>query len=535
MIKKIDIIALIAIIIFSIGIVSKEFENDLYYTIAVGEQMDKTGIDMKEHLSWHENLRYEYPHWLFDKITYNCYKIAGFDGIYIMVVLLTIILGMSIYICLYKLEINKIISLITAIITLSLMQMYMTARAQIFTYILFLLEIYFIERFLKNKEKKYAVFLFIISVLIANLHCATWPMFFIFFMPYIFEYIISFFSYEDNAKRYLSIYQKRLKNELKRKHREEKIKKYNKEIEYYNKYIENKKNEKRIDTYKIKINRNDNVKTLIIIMIICAFGGLLTPLRLAPYTYLVKTYMGVTTKYISEHAPLTIMEQLNAIVIFILIISCTLFIDVKVKLKDFFMLLGLSALSLYSRRQLSLLILISALIIPKLVQEYMENNDKSIFQRLNNLFKSKKTLLIFFIIIMIISIYNYFNISHDYIREEEYPIEAVNYIKNNIDIDNMKLFNEYKIGGYLLFKGIPVFYDSRADLYDSSFNGKEVSIFEDGTNAEYGRCDYSSIFNKYGITHVLAKKNQVLYIILEKDRHTHLIYEDEYFSLYSVK
>ena len=41
--------------------------------------------------------------------------------------------------------------------------------------------------------------------------------------------------YEDNAKRYLNIYQKRLKNELKGKHREEKVKKYNKEIEYYNK------------------------------------------------------------------------------------------------------------------------------------------------------------------------------------------------------------------------------------------------------------------------------------------------------------
>lgn len=535
MIKKIDIIALIALIIFSIGIVSKEFENDLYYTIAVGEQMNKTGIDMKEHLSWHENLRYEYPHWLFDKITYSCYKVAGFDGIYIMVILLTIILGMSIYICLYKSGINKIISIITAIITLYLMQMYMVARAQIFTYILFLLEIYCIEKFLKNKQKKYAIFLFIISVLIANLHCATWPMFFIFFIPYIFEYIFSFLNYEDNAKRYLNIYQKRLKNELKGKHREEKIKKYNKEIEYYNKYIENKKNEKITDTYKIKINRNDNIKTLIMIMIICVFSGLLTPLRLAPYTYLVKTYMGVTTKYIVEHGPLPIMEQLNAIIIFILIISCTLFVKVKVELKDFFMLLGLSVLSLYSRRQLSLLILVSSLIIPKIIQEYIENNDKHILKDLNNLFESKKLILTFFIVITVISIYNYFNISHDYIRQEEYPIEAAEYIKDNINIDNIKLFNEYKIGGYLLFKGIPVFYDSRADLYDTTFNGKEVNIFEDGTNAEYGRCDYSSIFVKYGITHVIAKKNQVLYIILEKDEHINLIYEDKYFSLYEVK
>ena len=535
MIKRINIIAIIAIIIFSIGIVSKEFENDLYYTIAVGRQIEETWIDIKEHLSWHQNLEYEYPHWLFDKITYGCYKLAGFTGIYSMTILLTIILGISIYLCLNNLKVNKVISLFSVIITLGLMKMYMTARAQIFTYVLFVLEVFFIEKFLKKKEKKFALFLFIISVLIANLHCATWPMFFIFFMPYIGEYIISFLSYEEYGKRYLRKYKRKLDSEIRGKNRKERIKRYRKEVEYYSNYVRNKEKENKKKVYKIEVYRNENVKDLLIIMCICIFGGLLTPINLAPYTYLIKTYMGVTTSYISEHGPLPIMEQINAIIIFILLISCTLFINVKLKLKDFFMLLGLSALALYSRRQLSLLILISMLILPRLVQEYIENNDINILNGLNKIFDKKKVVDVFIILVIIVSLYNYSNISHSYIRESEYPIKAAKYIKNNMDVNNMKLFNEYKAGGYLLFKEIPVFYDSRADLYDSTFNVEEVHIFEEGTNVEYGRCNYDEIFNKYGITHVLVNKAGILNRILEKDSRTNIIYEDEYFILYSMR
>ena len=47
----------------------------------------------------------------------------------------------------------------------------------------------------------------------------------------------------------------------------------------------------------------------------------------------------------------------------------------------------------------------------------------------------------------------------------------------NLDVKNIKLFNEYNYGSYLLYKGIPVFIDSRADLYAPEFNG---SMQEDG-------------------------------------------------------
>ena len=38
-------------------------------------------------------------------------------------------------------------------------------------------------------------------------------------------------------------------------------------------------------------------------------------------------------------------------------------------------------------------------------------------------------------------------------------------MSENINVDEMRIFNEYNFGSYLLLNDIPVFIDSRADLY----------------------------------------------------------------------
>ena len=67
---------------------------------------------------------------------------------------------------------------------------YIAARAQLVTFILFIFTIYFIEKFLETKKKKYGIGLVIIPILIANLHLAVFPFYFILYLPYIAEYII---------------------------------------------------------------------------------------------------------------------------------------------------------------------------------------------------------------------------------------------------------------------------------------------------------------------------------------------------------
>ena len=92
--RKFNIIAVILIILFAISISPKTLQNDTFYTIKIGELIVKNkNIDMLEHFSWHSNLKYTYPHWLYDVIIYLIYNIGGMFGIYISTCIFAAILG----------------------------------------------------------------------------------------------------------------------------------------------------------------------------------------------------------------------------------------------------------------------------------------------------------------------------------------------------------------------------------------------------------------------------------------------------------
>ena len=188
------IVAIILIAIFCVCITPRTLQNDTFYSIKIGELIKNNGIDMMDHFSWHENLSYTYPHWLYDFLTYFIYLIAGFKSIYIVTCILSALLGISVFLVNSKTTKSKPISFIITIGVMYALKPYIAARAQLVTFILFIWELYCIERFIENKKIRYSITLVIISTLIANLHVATWPFFFILFLPYIAEYIISVVS-----------------------------------------------------------------------------------------------------------------------------------------------------------------------------------------------------------------------------------------------------------------------------------------------------------------------------------------------------
>ena len=111
---------------------------------------------------------------------------------------------------------------------------------------------------------------------------------------------------------------------------------------------------------------------------------------------------------------------------------------------------------------------------------------------------------------------------------KEYPVEAVEYIKNNLDIENLRLYNNYNYGSYLLYNDIPVFIDSRCDLYLPEFNGLDYNIFLD----EMLIVDnYEEKFDFYNVSHVLLNKDEGLYKILIYNDNYREIYNDKYFVL----
>ena len=107
--------------------------------------------------------------------------------------------------------------------------------------------------------------------------------------------------------------------------------------------------------------------------------------------------------------------------------------------------------------------------------------------------------------------------------------------KKNLDVNNIKLFNEYNYGSYLLYKGIPVFIDSRADLYAPEFN-KNKDIFMDFINTSNIGIYYGKTFKDYNITHIILYKNaKIAMLIDEADQEKYnKIYSDDYFVIYEI-
>lgn len=121
-----------------------------------------------------------------------------------------------------------------------------------------------------------------------------------------------------------------------------------------------------------------------------------------------------------------------------------------------------------------------------------------------------------------------------YISESTYPVQACDYILENIDLGKARFYNEYNYGSYMLFRGIPVFIDSRADLYAPEFSGKEDDIFMDFIETSNISKFYEDIFEKYNITHVITYDNSKMNMIITKsnDPNYKELYKDKYFVIY---
>ena len=75
---KFNVLAIVCIIIFSFAIAPKVLQNDTFYTIKIGEHIMENGIDGIDPFSW-SDLKYTYPHWLYDVGIYLIYNIRRYD------------------------------------------------------------------------------------------------------------------------------------------------------------------------------------------------------------------------------------------------------------------------------------------------------------------------------------------------------------------------------------------------------------------------------------------------------------------------
>ncbi len=114
-----------------------------------------------------------------------------------------------------------------------------------------------------------------------------------------------------------------------------------------------------------------------------------------------------------------------------------------------------------------------------------------------------------------------------------YPYESVKYIKENLDYKNIKLHNSFNFGSYLEFYDIPVFIDSRAEVYMKEYNGGKDIINDYLKSKRYKT--YKMYFNAYGFEYALVDRSDDIYKILMDDEDFELIFQETYYALLKRK
>ncbi len=535
------LLAILCIAMFCFAITPKTLQNDTYYTVKIGEYIFQNGVsNLTEDLySWHD-LPYTYPHWLYDLGTYIVFRAFSWDGVYILTILLSIALGLSIFYISSKLSKNQVVAFFVTLGAMYILKPFVAARAQLLSFILFAWTVYFIERFLETHKIRYGIGLVLIPLIIANVHCAVFPFYFVLYLPYIGEYFVALLVDADLDKKLaiviLNVCNICVEKIKWKKKIQGKIEKLESDI----KVRKEKRLKNREHPYKIKIQKNHFVIVLIGVAILALTTGLINPAGTGAYTYTLKTMEGNTTSSINEHLPLTLIDNTEFTVAIVIFLAILIFTDTKIKLSDLFMLAGLTYLSFKMRRQVSMFAIFCSFILVKMIAAFLAKYDKNLCKKIVRIESTAIGALLLIGIVGYIS-YDLYKpvINDEYIDKGTYPVEAAEWIKNNLDLSTLKLYNEYNYGSYLLYEDIPVFIDSRCDLYTPEFNENRAQnidgrdIFTDALNIANLSVNYDIKFEEYGVTHIISYANSKLSMVLRNDERYRQIYDDGSFKIFS--
>lgn len=485
--KKVYIILAFFIIIITALSVRRVMQNDIFFTIATGREMLANGYDNMDHLTWHEGLTFYKLRWAFDIVMAILYNITGFTGIYIFVMIIAIITMLSLFYILLKQKNNVVLAFIATVSSSLIMAGIgtFTARAQIISYLILLLEVFFIEKLLTTSKKKYYIYLFLISVFLVNFHASVWPVTIILVMPFLAEAIL-------------------------------------------NKIIKNKKDTK-------LVIEDLKIKPLVITIIILFVGSFLSPIGTYTHIYMFKVMGTVSSEFILELQPTNLLTSVGMCTMLVVYVVLVLSTKAKIKVRDLLLFFGLFIMAVLAVRNQSFFFIIGMIPLTRIVNNFFETYDNEhLLQKVANKLNKNSVLAILGICILIFIVPAIVQrIGEEYVDKTVYPVDATEYILNNLDYENMRIYNHFNFGSYLEMNGIKAFIDSRSEIFCKEFNN--VDILEDWYNVVNGEVHYDDLFDKYNIDYAIVYNTERINTYLKKDENYNKLYEDDYFSIYECK
>lgn len=443
-----------------VGILSATcFDNDVWFLIRTGEEIVTNGFPHVDFLTFHENLTLVVQQWLVDVLFFFVYDVGGKNGLYFLTLLVNIYLIFITYHLLMLVTDKKrnLSILFTCVITSSLAFFFLLPRPQIFSFAILITELYVLEHYMKKGNTKILYLLPFLSWLMIQVHASLWPMLFCFWLPF----FLNTFSFSIG----------RLSSEAKPK------------------------------------------KTLLLAFIFMILVALINPYGVDAIFYLFRSLNSRSLYHIVPEMRIpdihTFMGIVSYFCLFVVWIGYFLFTKSKIKIRHFLLLLGTTYLTISSRRGLAYFLI--AAIYP--LAYYFRSN----FYRVRDLplsFRQSIPLLVavLFLGIMPIGLI----LSSDGVLMKYSMQEGIDYLLENEDADQVRLYCAYGECTYAEYMGLKPYMDSRAEVFIKE-NNQQADILDEMFYLQNYALDYHDFLDKYQFTHLLVTEDDYLYQLLLHD------------------
>lgn len=469
-------IVLLAFLLLPTLAVSLNLDNDCWFLLNHGAYIVEQGFPTVEPFTIHAEFAFIIQQWLFDVILYFLYTTFGKFGVIALVYIAALTAMLLTYkLCLLLSDGKVYLSvLITACVHLLLCLWFMVSRPQIFTYILLLVELLCLERFAKHGQWHNLIPLPFVSLLLINCHSSMWWMLFAFLLPYILETVmIKWRSVNPNPLPKVPIY------------------------------------------------------LVAVLMVLAGFVN--------PYGY--KAVLYVFTSFGNKQINASILEMqapdvksINGAIFFVVLalVVCGYALNRKgtTKLRYVLLALGTTLLALMSIKSIPYFLI--GTVVP--LTYYLKNVANTLTFRSDS--KKQTCLLMAFIVLLYAASAGAVISGYDSTKDFPDTKDAVEYLAENADIDEVTLYTGFYEGGYAQHKGFKTYIDPRAEVFLKS-NNKKYDVFEEYLSLQSGELHYEEFLKRYSFTHILVTESDLLSVYLPKDEAYTVFYKDNKSTIYT--
>lgn len=545
--KYLPVLPIFAGILF----VYDRMEFDVWFMLNGGRYVLTHGIPHVEPFTIHEGFDFVMQQWLTGVVFWKIYENFGMEGLFMLEKIVdAAILYLFYRLCMEISGNNRSISVYVTCLTGIFFSMgYIQTRPQIFSGAIFVAELLLLEKYTRTQKRRFLVPLPVMSVLLINLHAAMWPMMLVFMLPYFAAsfrcgVLEKYFVTGTGVSRkmlllaaaaivlcgFINPYGLDAMTYGARSYGYEAI----------NTVID--------EMYPVSISKPfGKIFFAFVFLFVAGMARMRVPLQNALLS-LGTIYMAMNAKrsvflfYLACMPTICHMFRDFSFSVYnrdirrqkflLLAVFCGMIFVFACRFDDF--AAGAAAMSLPLKIFFALAFLFVLVFVAK------RKSDGRLFSFAA--VKEKAVAVFLFVAFFAgAAMMNVADPKHNYGIHFQ---KAADYLSEHYDTDSIRLFNDLNSGGYMEFRGIPCYIDSRAEVFLKENNHKK-DVFDEFFALFWGFADYDKFFDEYDFTHALVTDMELsIYNYLERNDDFELLLEyeiniDEHIStkcrLYRIK